>query len=42
MPKIVQGSELSHPVLGGGAAVRAAGAEQLGKELFEAAGEVFG
>ncbi|WP_329230980.1 polymorphic toxin-type HINT domain-containing protein [Streptomyces canus] len=78
MPKIVQGSELSHPVLSGGAAVRAAGeasivkgggqyfgveinarsghffkqgdpfwapgggAEQLGKELFEAAGVVFG
>ncbi|WP_143663505.1 polymorphic toxin-type HINT domain-containing protein [Streptomyces sp. NRRL B-24085] len=77
MPKIVQGAELSHPVLSGGAAVRAAGeasvvrgggqyfgveinarsghffkqgdpfwapgggAEQLGRELFEAAGVVF-
>ncbi|MGW4730353.1 polymorphic toxin-type HINT domain-containing protein [Streptomyces shenzhenensis] len=78
MPKIVQGQELSHPVLSGGAAVRAAGeaeivggggqyfglridahsghffkegdpfwapgggAEQLGKEMFEAAGVMFG
>ncbi|MFE9439110.1 polymorphic toxin-type HINT domain-containing protein [Streptomyces sp. NPDC006602] len=78
MPKMVQGQELSHPVLSGGAAVRAAGeaeiaggagqyfglrldahsghffkegdafwaagggAEQLGKEMFEAAGVMFG
>ncbi|MFI9762124.1 polymorphic toxin-type HINT domain-containing protein [Streptomyces sp. NPDC051963] len=78
MPKIVQGQELSHPVLSGGAAVRAAGeaqiaggggqyfgleinahsghffksgdpfwavsggAEQLGREMFEAAGVMFG
>ncbi|MEV5959771.1 Hint domain-containing protein [Streptomyces sp. NPDC051987] len=78
MPKMVQGRELSHPVLSGGAAVRAAGeaeiaggngqyfglridshsghffkpgdpfwapgggAEQLGKEMFEAAGVHFG
>ncbi|MEU3828165.1 hypothetical protein AB0F36_23030 [Streptomyces sp. NPDC029080] len=78
MPKRVQGEELSHPVLSGGAAVRAAGeaevaggggqyfglridshsghffkagdpfwspgggTEQLGKEMFEAAGVHFG
>ncbi|MDH6567711.1 hypothetical protein M2160_002732 [Streptomyces sp. SAI-117] len=78
MPKMVQGQELSHPVLSGGSAVRAAGeaqvaggggqyfgleinahsghffksgdpfwapgggAEQLGKEMFEAAGVMFG
>ncbi|MFJ9007085.1 polymorphic toxin-type HINT domain-containing protein [Streptomyces canus] len=78
MPKMVQGEELSHPVLSGGGAVRAAGeaqiaggggqyfgleinahsghffksgdpfwaagggAEQLGREMFEAAGVMFG